>query len=1071
MSLTRMAVEKAPFTWFAAGLLAVAGLAGYFSLGRLEDPDFTIKTAAIMTTYPGASPQEVEQEVTDRIEQAIQEMPELKNVSSMSRAGQSLIRVDIRDEIRTPQMPQVWDTLRRKIRDIETRLPPGCGRPEVSDDFGDVYGFVLAVTGDGYSYAELEQYVKFLKKELSVVKGVARVELWGVQDQVVYVDVSESRMAELGVSPAGIKAVLNRQNMVVDGGAVDMQNLRPRFEVAGSFKSPREIENLSVPASATDPVRPTSQRSRPGELFQLRDVATVRRGYADPPRWQMRYDGQPALGLALTHIAGSNVVDLGKAVDRRLEELQAQLPVGIECHKVNWASDQVQESIQGFIVNLFEAVLIVLVVLWLTMGLRQAIIIGGGGLILVILATLTFMKIFGIDLHRISLGALIIAMGMMVDNAIVVVDNFLVFRQQGMSRIDAAVQSASRPSWPLLGATVIACMAFYPIFASPKGTGEFAGALFSVTAISLMISWVLAVTIVPLMCLALLPDPKTTDGGALYGGAFYRTFRWLLGGAIRFRWPFLGTMAALLVVAVLGFSQVRVLFFPDSTRTQFMIDYWAPEGTRLLQTSEEIKVIEKKLRDDPEFKAHVKNYTTFVGQGPPRFYLPVDPESPYSSYGQIIVNTNTYPDVDQLIAKLDKWLGEAVPRGTMVRLRKYGVGPGDTWKIEARFSGPAEADPKVLKELGARGVKILQASPGAQDVRTNWREPVSKVQLQYDQSAGRWTGVTRDDVAGATKRSFDGVPVGLFREGDDLIPIVVRSPEGERTGARGLDLLPVRSGSGDKSVPLSQVVAGGEKGIEVKGEDPIIWRWDRRRAVTVQCSPRGVTAPMLRNGVLQEFEAIPLPPGYKLEWDGEYDSTKTSQEGLLPGIGPALAIMALILVALFNGFRPPLIIVLTIPFAIIGIASGLLLTQTPFGFMALLGAMSLSGMMIKNAIVLLDQIPAELAAGKSPYRAVVDAAVSRLMPVINAAATTVLGMAPLLQDVFWVGLAVTIMFGLTFGTVLTMIVVPVLYACFYRIPIPAAADVAAAGTPPTGPPPTGDGATTLDRQPQGEVTP
>jgi multidrug efflux pump subunit AcrB len=358
----------------------------------------------------------------------------------------------------------------------------------------------------------------------------------------------------------------------------------------------------------------------------------------------------------------------------------------------------------------------------------------------------------------------------------------------------------------------------------------------------------------------------------------------------------------------------------------------------------------------------------------------------------------------------------------------------------------------------------------AQEVRTNWREPNNKIELRFDQSAGRWTGVSRDDVAGATKRSFDGVPVGLFREGDDLIPIVVRNPEGERTAARGLDLLPVRAGAGDKSVPLSQVVAGGERGIDVVQEDPIIWRWDRRRAVTVQCSPRGATAPMLRNGILAEFEAIELPPGYTLEWDGEYDSTKTSQEGLLPGIGPALAIMALILVALFNGFRAPLIIVLTIPFAIIGITSGLLLTQTPFGFMALLGAMSLSGMMIKNAIVLLDQIPMERSAGKTPYRATRDAAVSRLMPVINAAATTVLGMAPLLQDVFWVGLAVTIMFGLTFGTVLTMVVVPVLYTVFYRIPATAPAGAAPAPPPASGPPP-GDGVAAPAKQPEGEVKP
>jgi multidrug efflux pump subunit AcrB len=670
---------------------------------------------------------------------------------------------------------------------------------------------------------------------------------------------------------------------------------------------------------------------------------------------------------------------------------------------------------------------------------------------LVILGTLVCMKVFAIDLHRISLGALIIAMGMMVDNAIVVVDNFLVFRKQGMPRTEAAIQSAARPSTALLGATAIACMAFYPIFASPTGTGEFAGALFSVTAISLLISWVLAATVVPLMCLAMLPDSKTAEGeGDLHGGRLFATFRGLLGRAIRYRWLFLSVMVALLVVSLLGFTKVKVLFFPDSTRAQLMIDYWAPEGTRLEQTSEEIRLIEDKLRDDPELKAVVRDFTTFVGQGPPRFYLPVDSELPYPSYGQIVVNTHSYKDVDRVIAKLEPWLAGAVPEGTLARLRKYCVGPGDAWKIEARFSGPAEADPKVLRDLAAKGAKILNASPLAKEVRTNWREPVKKIRFDYEQSAGRWSGVSRDDLASSTKRAFDGLAFGLFREGDDLLPIIVRNAETDRSGVIGLDVLQVRSSTASRAVPVSQVIAGGDKGITIKEEDPLVWRWDRRRAVTVQCSPNAVTAPMLRQSVLADFEAIPLPAGYKLEWEGEYRSSKTSQEGLLPGIVPALAIMALIMVALFNAFRPPLIIVLTIPFAVIGIAAGLLFTNTPFGFMALLGAMSLSGMMIKNAIVLLDQIPFELAANKSPYQAVIDAAVSRLAPVTNAAATTVLGMAPLLQDVFWVGLSVTVMFGLAFGTVLTMVVVPVLYACFYRILVPAPAPVPVAKLQPPG---------------------
>jgi multidrug efflux pump subunit AcrB len=1037
MNLTAFSVEKPTVVWFAAGLLTAAGVASYFSLGQLEDPDFTVKTASVSASYPGASPEEVEQEVTDRLEQAVQSMAELKHVSSISRAGSTILRVDIRDQIPSTQMPQVWDILRKKIRDASGSLPPGVSEPVVGDDFGSVYGFVLGVTGDGFSNAELEEFVKLLKKELALVKGVARVETWGVQQQTVNVDVDEGQLAELGLRPADLQLALSRQNMVVNAGAVNVQSLRPRFDVTGAFKSPRDIEDLTLRASHLYNVPQTVASSRPGELVFLKDVAKVSRGYADPPKWLMRVNGEPALCLAITHVAGSNIVELGKALDKRLAELLAHLPAGVELHRIAWQSDLVSESIAGFVINLIEAVVIVLAVLWLTMGIRPAIIIGIGGLVMVILATFVFMAIAKIDLHRISLGALIIAMGMMVDNAIVVVDNFGVKLQQGVERKRAAIEAATGPSLPLLGATVIAVMAFYPIYASPMNTGEFAGALFTVAGVSLMISWVLAVTITPLMCIAMLPDPPAgAAGGELYGGAFYGAFRRLLTTAIRFRVPFLAGMAALLVAAVVGFTQVNVLFFPDSSRAQFMVDYWAPEGSRIEEVSAGLKPIEERLKKDPD----VKDVSAFIGQGPPRFYLPVDPEWPYPSYGQLIVNTHTAQGVKDAVPRLQAWLDEVLPAGTMPRVRVFAVGPGNTWKIEARFSGPATAGAKSLFALADQGTAILRASPLAKEVRTNWREPVKKIELPYDDKRARWSGISREDVASTTRRAFDGIPVGLYREGDNLLPILVRSGEEGRSNPGDLGLLPVRSAIGNKSVPLAQVLDGGEKGIAVREELPIIWRWDRRRAVTVQCSPNGVTAPTLRSSVLQQFENIKLPPGYTLEWGGEYDSSKTSQEGLLPGIMPALAIMALIIVALFNSLRPPLIIVLVIPFAIIGITAGLLMTGAPFGFMALLGAMSLSGMMIKNAIVLLDQIPQEIAAGKTPYKAVVDSAVSRLMPVLNAALTTVLGMAPLLQDVFWVGLAVTVMFGLTFGTVLTMIVVPVLYVMFYRIkPAPTAA--------------------------------
>jgi multidrug efflux pump subunit AcrB len=1044
MSLTSLAVDRPVVVWFATGMLVVAGIVSYFSLGQLEDPDFTVKTASVITAYPGASPEEVEHEVTDRLEQAVQEMAELKHVSSLSRAGLSILRVDIRDQVPSRNMSQTWDVLRKKIRDAVPSLPPGAREPQVGDDFGSVYGFVLGISGDGFDYAQLEHYADLLKKELALVKDVARVEMWGVQQQCVYVDVAEGRMAELGLRPDAVRLTLRNQNMVVDAGAVDIQTLRPRFEVTGAFKSPRDIGELMVEASPVDPVRKTALRSRPGELIRLKDAATVRRGYVDPPKWQMRLDGEPALALAITHVSGSNIVKLGQALDARLAELLPELPVGVELHRVAWQSDLVRQSIRDFTTNLLQAVGIVLIVVWFAMGFRSALIIGMGGMLLVILGTFVFMAIAGIDLHRISLGALVIAMGDIVDNAIVVVHGFGERLRKGLDRKSAAIESASRPALPLLSGTVIAVMGFYPIFASPMNTGEFAGSLFTVFGAALVISWVLAMTVLPLMCMAFIPDPTPGAADDAYSGRFYSGFRNTLAAAIRQRFVVLAGMVGLLLLSIAGFSRVNVLFFPDSTRTQFMIDYWAPEGTRLEEVSAQLKPIEDRVRQDPA----VRSIATFLGQGPPRFYLPVDPEWPYPSYAQMIVSATSAQGVKEAVARLQPWLDANVPLGTTPRVRVYAVGPSNTWKLEARFSGPGTADAKTLLAVADKGVALLRADPAAKEVRTNWREPVWKVELPYDESRGRWVGISRDDVAASVRGTFDGIAIGLYREGDNLLPIIVRNTESGRANPGELGLLPVRSSTASTSVPLAQVLQNGANGVAVHEEHPIIWRWDRRRAVTVQCSPNGVTAATLRDGVLGAFDAIPLPPGYRLEWGGEHYSSKTAQEGLLPGVVPALAIMALIVVALFNSLRPPIIIVLTIPFALIGITAGLLITGAPFGFMALLGAMSLSGVMIKNAIVLLDQIPEELAAGKTQYQAVIDAALSRLKPVANAASTTVLGMIPLLQDPFWVGLSVTVIFGLAFGALLTMFLVPILYATLYRMSSPKVAPAPEPGGPP-----------------------
>ena len=1029
MNLTEFSIKNRTVIYFTVSLLVLGGIASFLNLGQLEDPEFTVKTAVITTSYPGASPEEVELEVTDRIELALQELKSLDYVESWSWAGYSAIGVNIKPEYWSDRLPQEWDIMRAKIRDIESLLPPGVGRPVISDDFGDVFGLVLAVTGDGYSYAELEEAAKDLKKELSLVQGVARVDLWGVQDKIIYLDAAESQLAALGLTEASLLGTLQQQNMVVDAGSVDVQEKRLRIAPTGEFQSPEDIADLAIRASLRDLLFNITFIEEPklDDLIRIQDIGTVRRGYKEPPTTLMRYNGLPSLGISLTNVAGANIVDMGRAVDARLEELIEEMPVGLEVNRVHWMSEVVAESVNGFFVNLIEAILIVLVILALAMGWRMGVIIGAA-LVFTILATFILMSIFGIDLQRMSLGALVIALGMMVDNAIVVADGFVVRLQAGMERKKAALEAASQPAMPLLGATVVAVMAFYPIFASVESAGEYCRTLFTVVAMALLSSWVVSVTVTPLQCIDMLPDPKEGGGTDPYGTKFYMKFRTILEKAIRMRVLFMIGMVGLLVIAIIGFGGVKQLFFPDSSMTKLMIDYWAVQGTRIEQVAADLEALEDRLLNDER----VESVSSFIGAGPPRFYLPVDPEGQNPSYGQLIVNVHNFKEIDGLIDDFDPWLKANYP-DALVPIRKYGVGPSNTWKFEVRISGPAIADPVVLRSLAQQGVDILMDEPLAGAVQTDWRQRLQKVVPEYNQERARWSAVTREDIANTTKRAFDGKKVGLYREKDDLIPILLRYVEEERQNVAAMDTLQVLPPLSVQTLPMSQVTDG----VEPQWEDPTIARRDRRRTITVQANPvPGVTLPTLRAAVLEKFDAIELPPGYKMEWGAEYEDTVDSQASLIPGVVPAVAIILFIIVALFNAFRPPLIIIMTIPFAFIGITIGLLGFNVPFGFLALLGAMSLAGMMIKNSIVLLDEVNINLGAGKSHYDSVIDAALSRLRPVVLAAATTVLGVVPLLQDVFWIGMAVTIMAGLTFGTILTMLVVPVLYAMLFKIPSP-----------------------------------
>lgn len=1010
MNITEFSIRHRVITFFSVALITVAGVFSFFGLGQLEDPEFTVKNALIITPYPGASVQEVEQEVTDKIESALQEMPELNSLHSRSMPGFSLIDVEIKGEYWSDRLPQVWDILRRKVNDVQTSLPSGAGTPDIVDDFGDVYGLMLGVVGDGFSYREIEDYVKIMQKEISLIKGVARVDLWGNQQSAIYIDISENKLASLGISPSTITHLLRNQNLVVDAGHIESDTYRLNIRPTGSFKSPQDIGDLLIHSSS---------RTQQNEFIRISDIGTITEGYVEPARTLMRLDGKPAIVLSISPLSGTNVVDIGVKVTEKINQLKKRFPVGIEINEIHWQPTIVEESVQAFLINFAEAVLIVLVVIALAMGWRMGVVIGSA-LVLTILGTFVFLAIFNIDLHRMSLGALIIALGMMVDNAIVVAEGYVVRLQKGKTKEQAALESAKGPSMALLGATVIAVMAFYPIFASIEDAGEYCRTLFIVVAISLLVSWVVSLTLTPLQCMAMLHAEEKTDQKE---GKMLSAFRAVLEFAMKKRLLTVASLVLLLVSAIGTFGNVQQIFFPDSSMTKFTVDYWAPEGSRIQSTSKGMAVIEQHLLKDER----IKTISSFIGQGSPRFYLPVSPENPNPAYGQIIVNISDFEQLDATVTELRQWLANNIP-DSMVRVRKYGVGPSDTWTFEARFLGPADADPAVLRDLAEQGMAILHQSPIAKEISTDWRQQTLEVVPEYSQIKGRRAGISRTDMANTTKRFYDGYTVGVYRRDDVQLPIIVREKV-EKRKVDNLETMQVEPANHAASIPLGQVIDG----IDAHWSTPIIWRYNRHRAITVQASPvTGITPAALRASVVDEFEQINLPEGYKLQWFGEHKSTIDSQASLIPGVVPAVAIILLVLVALFNAMRPMIIIMLIIPFVMIGVSFGLQISNAAFGFVALLGIMSLSGMMIKNAIVLIDQINEEKANGKTPHHAIIDAAISRIRPVFLAAATTVLGVIPLVPDLFWQGLAVAIMAGLSFGTILTMVLLPVLYSLFYK---------------------------------------
>ena len=1013
MNIAEACFARKTVTVVLALALAVAGFRSYYRLGRLEDPEFTIRCAQILTSYPGATAQDVAERVSDPIETAVQRLGKVKHVTSVSYPGKSIVLVELQDRFAGDELPQIWDELRRKVGDMASSLPEGCSKPLVYDDYGDVYGVFYAIHGDGYSYAELKEHAKMLRKELLLCADVARIDLVGDRQEIVEISLSRAKIAALGITPSQIAAALRGKSVPEEAGDVRIADKTIRIRPDGEIKSVEEFGDVLI---AKD--------------VYLRDIATIRRTYDDVPSVLVKRNGRPCIGFGISTAKGGNVITMGEAVEKRMHELLEETPIGIEVDVISHQATSVKVAVGGFVENLLESVVLVIAVLLFTMGMRSGFLIGGI-LLLTVLATVFVMDALGIMFERISLGAFIIALGMLVDNAIVITEAVLVAARRGESKKDAAIAVVRQTQWALLGGTVIAILSFAPIGASQDASGEYCRSLFLVIGISLLLSWVLAITVTPLLAERFLKGGrrKTEDENSglpsqvssPYGGFFFRAYRRFLEWCVCNKGFTLFALLCLLVMSILGFGRVKQNFFPDSTRPQFMVHVWMPEGSFIEKTDERVQVVAAAARK----LEGVTGVSTFTGAGALRFLLTYTPEDADQAYGLVLVDVEDDKAIAGLMEKIESAAPELVP-DAMVNCQRFVLGPGDPQKIQMRILGN---DPKVLRELGEKVLAAMRADPNLKEVQSDWRNRADVMEPVISEIRATKLGLARADVARAFRVATAGLPIGTYVEGDEQLPIVLRSPESERGSVLSAWAWSDRLGV---SVPLAQLIDN----IRPVSEEMRLKRRDRKFCLTAKCNPReGQTAAEAFARLKPTLDAIgdAFPPGCSYEYGGEYENSNEANKTLAPTFLPIFVAMVLVVLMLFNSVKKTAVIFLTLPLVLVGVVAGLLAFDQPFGFMALLGFLSLVGMQVKNAIVLVDEISANLEKGLTPYDAVIEAGVSRLRPVANASLTTVLGMLPLVVDAFYSAMAVTIMAGLAFATVLTMVVIPVNYALIYRI--------------------------------------
>ncbi len=1005
--LEKILKQKALISTILFAIL-IGGIFSYINIGKLEDAEIPIKSAMVITVYPGASAHEVELEVTDVLEKALQKLENVDNIKSVSEPGLSKITVEIKSTVTTPELPQLWDHLRRKVNDAKGSLPQGAYDPIVNDDFADVYGILYAITADGYTHNELIKYTEYIEKELLAVDGVRRSQVFGEQTETVDVVFSTEKLASLKINPMMIALALQNQGAIVNPGTIITGDESIRVGVGNKISSEKEIEDLLIQVPG-------------GGNFRLGEIAIVKRSFIEPKREVLYYNNKQGLTLGLSNESGINIVELGERLDKKLTEVQRELPAGIEINEVYYQPDRVADAVNDFMLNLLISVGTVILVLMFTMGYRSGLLISSG-LIFTILGTLIIMLIIGLPLHRITLATFILAMGMLVDNAIVVADGILVDLKKGVKRSKAFVNTAKRTALPLLGATLVAILAFLPLRMAPNAAGEFLSSLFTVLVISLLLSWLFAMIQTPFNATYFYrkerPEGEKKES---YDNHFYKFFRKLVKWAVKYKYRFTVASILILIVSLYAFRFVKIDFMPKIQYNQFFVEYNLPQGS-------DVNAVERDIVSIQEFIMNidgVRSVTGAIGRPPARYALMRKMPIGSDTYGEVIVETYKKGRVKEIIPEIREYLDLNYP-GAQIRIHEFGAAFADHG-IEAVFLGP---DPRVLRHLADSALSIYYDEPVVTNITTDWRNKVKYVVPSYSVERAQKLGLTRNDMGSSILVATNGLPVGAFYEGDKQIPVILKTSDNVAENMDGLLSIPVWGQQSRSSVPLAQIVDT----VRLDWKNQQIHRLNGIRSIKAQCDPAdGYSSMEAFSHVKDKIEAIDLPEGYSLEWEGEISAQGEANKALFTYLPLAIGLMLIIVIGLFNNLRQPIIIFSIVPFALIGIVIGFLLTGESLSFVGIIGALGLIGMMIKNSVVLLDEINHGIKDGKTALSSTIEAAVSRLRPVMMASMTTILGMLPLLFDAMFKSMAITIMFGLLFGTVITLLVVPVLYTVLFKV--------------------------------------